>query len=522
MKAYMCIILAIICIFSATCTQAKMSIRSMYDGSQVIELAEIRQLTTLDDGIVEGAEFSPDGKSIAYASSIISRTVDPDSYESRARIVAVSPSGGRPTVLLDTTLSANGVIPQGKDVIVPGGLTQFAWSPDSRLIALEVSVCRDTIENQWQAILMVNRNGSRRGLIDLPRNVFMIGRFAWSPNGRKIAVLVQNPRKDPKERPAKTLVLFDTVSNASPIAVNTPDNIIDFEKFTDDGKGLICLMHQDKKAPARVEVSISGEPMTMLEEKISADRISPDGVFKLIESTQPPQAAKRKPGIIIEQISDKKEIPLIPGSDFNFIGWSPDSKMISLWKNMFIEDAAGSRRESLPALWIGLTQEGKYNHMYVTSLDTMPNGYPQMKWSNDGWTLAYISQDHLYTVRLTARPPDVKEKRDLGIPLTEEEMKIALLSNSKQIGTSLQMYAQDNDGKLPDAATFERDLTPYSRNNDIFRSPNGGADLYDYFPQANLNGIANPAETVLLTMDAGYGWQVETYADGHVRAVPKD
>ncbi|MHB1457200.1 MAG: TolB family protein [Armatimonadota bacterium] len=219
MKAYLCVILAIICIFSAMCAQAKMSIRSMYDGSQVIELAEIRQLTTLDDGIVEGAEFSPDGKSIAYTSAIIGKVVDPGNFDYQARIVTVSSSGGRPTVLFNTALSANGVIPPNKDVIVPGGLTQFVWSPDSRSIALNVGVCRDTIDNQWQAILMINRNGSRRGLIDLPKRVYIIGGLVWSPSSRKIAALVQTPPGDPKEKPARNIVLYDTISNVPPIVL---------------------------------------------------------------------------------------------------------------------------------------------------------------------------------------------------------------------------------------------------------------------------------------------------------------
>jgi len=196
--------------------------------------------------------------------------------------------------------------------------------------------------------------------------------------------------------------------------------------------------------------------------------------------------------------------------------------MVSFWEGMQIEDASGSRRESLSALWIGLTQEGKFNHMYVTSLDNSPHGYPQVKWSNDGAALAYISRNNLYLARLTARPPDMTEKRDLRIPRTEDELKIALLSNSKQIGTAMHMYAADNDGRLPDAATFERDLDPYLKNRDIFRNPNGGGDLYEYFPQSNLNGITNPAETVMLTMDAGYGWQVNLYADGHAKSVPRD
>ncbi|MHB1457201.1 MAG: hypothetical protein ACYC0V_09835 [Armatimonadota bacterium] len=249
--------------------------------------------------------------------------------------------------------------------------------------------------------------------------------------------------------------------------------------------------------------------MKLLEEKISTDRRSPDGGFRLIEN---------KPGITIEQLSPRKEISLLRKPDSHFIDWSPDSKMISFWKDMEIKDDSESRTDGLPALWIGLTQEGKYNHMYVTSLD----GYPQVKWSADGSILAYISQDHLYIARLTARPPGIADKRDLGIPLTEEEMKITLLSNSKQIGTAMQMYAADNDGKLPDASTFEQDLSPYSKNDDIFRSPNGGADLFEYFPEPNLNDITNPAETVLLTMDGGYGWQVDLYADGHAKSVPKD
>jgi hypothetical protein len=159
--------------------------------------------------------------------------------------------------------------------------------------------------------------------------------------------------------------------------------------------------------------------------------------------------------------------------------------------------------------------------MYVTTLDIIPDRELQTEWSPEGTVLAYLSQGHLYTARLKVRPPKADEKPDLGIPLDEKELQSALLNNAKQIGLGIMMYAQDYDENFPDAAGFEKAIEPYVKSMDVFRSPNGGALSYEYYPQPNTSQIEKPAETVLFRIHTSYDWEIELYADGHARSVKR-
>ena len=86
------------------------------------------------------------------------------------------------------------------------------------------------------------------------------------------------------------------------------------------------------------------------------------------------------------------------------------------------------------------------------------------------------------------------------------------LSNAKQVGLAVVMYAQDNDEVLPGSDGIQARLSPYLRNDSLFEG-----FTYTY-AGSRLADIASPAETVL-GFAAGPGGRALLFADGHAKWV---
>ncbi|HOS92726.1 MAG TPA: hypothetical protein PLQ54_05395, partial [Armatimonadota bacterium] len=118
----------------------------------------------------------------------------------------------------------------------------------------------------------------------------------------------------------------------------------------------------------------------------------------------------------------------------------------------------------------------------------------------------------------------------------------ACLSNAKQIGLGIMMYAQDHDQTLPTEDWVE-ELMPYIKNEQLLRCPAAGDAMPAYGFNEKLLGltladIAKPAETVLVfEKDPADGTNVGGpeqlaarhegsvvigFADGHVQVMPLD
>jgi hypothetical protein len=84
------------------------------------------------------------------------------------------------------------------------------------------------------------------------------------------------------------------------------------------------------------------------------------------------------------------------------------------------------------------------------------------------------------------------------------------MSNAKQLGLGLMMYAQDYDETFPTGEDINEKISPYLKNNELFRGFNytyGGGKLSD---------IPNTAETILGHV-LGPGGRAIIYVDGHVK-----
>lgn len=77
------------------------------------------------------------------------------------------------------------------------------------------------------------------------------------------------------------------------------------------------------------------------------------------------------------------------------------------------------------------------------------------------------------------------------------------LSNVKQLGLAMLMYAQDHKDTLPEAKNFRSALMPYLKNPAVFTAPGAPAGETSYFMEPRLSGlqfkaIARPAETAAI------------------------
>ncbi len=126
----------------------------------------------------------------------------------------------------------------------------------------------------------------------------------------------------------------------------------------------------------------------------------------------------------------------------------------------------------------------------------------------NGGAVAFVAQGAVY-VR-----PIVRADKAAVLKAKEAAERAMALSDAKQIGLGLLMYAADSDQLLPDPASFAESVQPYLKNGSMLDRFH-----YTYQGDRDINKIGNPATTELGYMD-GPGGRAVLYADGHVIWVP--
>lgn len=120
----------------------------------------------------------------------------------------------------------------------------------------------------------------------------------------------------------------------------------------------------------------------------------------------------------------------------------------------------------------------------------------------------YISRGVAYVRDIAKLPKKVYE----DAMIAAERAK--LLSQVKQVGTSLLMYAADYDDILPSANGFNASLIdPYLRNQELT------SGFVYTFAGGNITDLKDPANTLLGYVE-GPGGRAEVYADGHAKWKP--
>ena len=125
----------------------------------------------------------------------------------------------------------------------------------------------------------------------------------------------------------------------------------------------------------------------------------------------------------------------------------------------------------------------------------------------------------------------LKDPKWLDLQAKEAEGKSKVISNMKQVSLAIILFSSDNDGVYSlTTATLQTKLTPYLRNIDVFKGPDGKPLLLVF--NSNLTGkkdseIRRPGETVILTL-GGRDNLIFTedltpiaFVDGHVKYVSR-
>jgi hypothetical protein len=122
----------------------------------------------------------------------------------------------------------------------------------------------------------------------------------------------------------------------------------------------------------------------------------------------------------------------------------------------------------------------------------------------DGEAILYTSQGAVWVVPLLRMPKDAYDAME------RQAKKAVAISNAKQAGLALLLYAQDFEETLPTGDDINSKLAPYLKNTDPL-------DGFSYtYPGGKLGDIANPSEAVLGSV-SGPGGRAIIYADGHVK-----
>jgi len=116
-----------------------------------------------------------------------------------------------------------------------------------------------------------------------------------------------------------------------------------------------------------------------------------------------------------------------------------------------------------------------------------------------------------------------------GVPNPQTDIT-RTLSNAKQVGLGIMLYASDYDDVFPNAqstAQAQKEVYPYLKNADLWKSynPNGGRLLYNTaLSKLSETQIPAPAETPMVWDEKPWpdGRRVVVYTDGHGKIVSSD
>lgn len=501
----LCLALSALALLLAIGCQAAqdVGIRSMLVGNQILEVTDNRQITLKSDGTVAGAEISPDGRHVVYG------------IDSRGKLELrlTRTVGGTTATLMNAEPDSDvPVIPP------PGGETweldidtDVYWSPDSSRFAFW-AIHRawdgsDVAERRY--IVVYAARGSFMKAVPMPEgsNSAMV----FGSDSRTLYVSARLADEHNSEAGSRTHMVgiqsVDTATGAVQTVYSCDAHDIRILGLCDGGRSLLCVVLSRAGRQLR-KVAMDGTAEDLSGDPIEPGRCSPDCTLAALGDT----------GISLRNLATQEKTLLITDSRVRFVRWSPDSKMLLYRQSEKVADAAGQRLEQPNSLWLSLTTPGKLHNMCV-ALDC--EGDPSC--SRDCRKIAYVSQGQLYIAELSLRDPTVQEKLVAGLPLTEDETKQVLATNGKQIALGILMYSADNDGNLPPADSLAATLYDYLRDKNVFLRPGSQDNAFTYIDPgaSNWSSIERPSETPIGQLDAGYGWVVVIYADGHVKVVEK-
>lgn len=498
--ALMLCILAVsnICAYSETESDDSydLDIHSMIVGERALELTGTQQLTFDKNEVADtNAYISPDGKYVAYWTG-------PYGLET---LCIVKATGGKPRIVM--AAPSEGLAPA-----TPGVWDQWAptivadpvWSPDSRYIVFEARhvgkpESGDLFYESW--VVIFSTSGKSYNVL-IPKGMSLMDPKVWHPDSTRFAVEAQIT--DGEESKSQ-LALIDVVKESVQVINTEQSEYISLQGWDNTGNSLLYTADLDSGKSQLRKVTIDGSDDVLVSDNYETDGVSPDGAFRIIPKME---------GADVVYVSSGAVIKSFPSWEPEFYWWTPNSRLIAYLKDQKISDGTSGRYKVCTTIWLASIGQNRIDTMCVAL--GADNYYLPPSFSADSLSMAYVWRGQVFLAKLSWRDADIDEKQAVGIPLSEDEMKEIMMGNAKEIGIALALYMGDFEGEFPAEESFKDDIYPYLKNQDILSGPGTQDYVFKYYHQPNESEIDEPAETVIVTMDAGYSWQVNLYVDGHV------
>lgn len=500
---------------------AAFPVDAMLVGDKVLQVTDSRQLTLRSEGKVVEVHVSPNGRYVVYL--IADNRGKADLYD--CRLVKVS-TGKSATIMSRVPLDQ--LRTSSNEVWTLDGSPGIAWSPDSSSFALKATrvIWATGKETRQQFIVVYSASGAfKKALpIDSPREnegaTAISQKLHFTPDSRRIVANLLIP----KSKPGKIWELYPTVrtfdlSSGSSRDITLPK--LDAENlggqfvwarppslvgFSSDGALLLTDWGQGNGTMHKVTLDGKSDEVLM-SDCMAEEWWSSDGQFSICPAG----------GLVLRSPGSKPAV-LVADQDATLGAWTPNNRLFLYTKSEHMSDSEKKRTRDFRSLWLSDINVSKRGSLCVAlDAEQLPSS------SQDCRAIAYISQGQLYVAELALREPTLREKLESGLLLSEDEMTVALLTNGKQIAFAIIMYCADNDGRMPQADSVVNAIHDYLPKDDVFRVPGTQVNAFRYVNPgvANQNDILRPAETIIGEMDAGYGWKVAIYADGHTALVEK-
>lgn len=519
-----CVMLVLLLLSAACHGAAEMEVNCMLVGKQVLQVSDTRQLTLRANGRVIETYVSPDGKYVVYL--IADQRGEGNTYECRLAKV----STGK-TMTIMSRVPPDEQAAASKDGWSLDDSPCIAWSPDSSMFALQAThyASETAKKTEQQFIAIFSASGASRKALPLGPpteesndHAHVSRKLLFTPDSHQILAALLIPDLSVDERIHRldpALRLFDVGTGRSrdlSAPKLTPQNAGDsflvwsLQAYTvgwsSDG-ALLLVLTGDGQVKLH-KVSLTGSADEVLTSSSFTEVWSSDGAFAISQGR----------GLSIRAQQTEKPTPLIVAADVAFAGWAPNNRMLLYTKKESMGDVSKSRKRDFTSLWLSTIDPARPDSVCI-ALDV--EGVPSA--SRGCGEIAYVCQGQLYVAELTLREPTISEKLATGLPLTEDETKLTMLVNAKQIGLAMLMYGADNKDSLPPAGSVSEALGDYIRDKSLFLRPGGQENVFRFVDPGvkTRQEIAKPSETIIGELDAGYGWTAALYADGHVAARPK-
>lgn len=316
-----------------------------------ITLDDLPKLQTVGD-----PQVSPDGEWVAYTLG----TVDAEKDKRDSDLWMVSWDGAERVRLTATTESRE---------------STPRWSPDNRYLAFLASRGDEAQKKQASQVWLLNRlGGEAQALTSIQGGV---SDFAWSPDSRRLILVVNDP--DPDAEPEK---------KEGWKRKTTPPIVIDRYHFKRDGHGYVQSLYSHLSI-FDVETR-KAETLTAGQFDDESPAWSPDGRFVAFVSNRsgdPDRTVDTNIYVVeAKPHADPRQLTTNPGRDDGRPSWSPDGRWIAYLQG----DETKYRAYNLYKLAI-VPAEGGEPRLLTAALDRPVLG--SVHWTKDSRSLCFVVFD---------------------------------------------------------------------------------------------------------------------------------